>query len=228
MSKLFTNRWARLISSGFYAGVAALLFCFCSWKIAAAQQDPRLERVDPQARPAVVAIIDSAVAAGLPAEPLIDRALEGTSKKAPAPLIIAAVRRLAGDLGKARELLGPGARAAELIAAADALRWGTPSQVLLRIQRELGNRGLAVPLGLTADLAARGVPPDTAAAMVIAAARRVTDADLLALQRELERSIALGAEPVAASAAILVEVAAPGTGLSGEPTMTGGPARRKP
>ena len=67
-----------------------------------AASDPRLGRLDPGVRAAVVAIIDSARASGLPVEPLVDKALEGMSKGAPGPRIIVAVRGLAGKLGIAR------------------------------------------------------------------------------------------------------------------------------
>ena len=41
----------------------------------AAAQDPRLERLDAGTRPLVAALVDSARTAGLPAEPLVQRAL---------------------------------------------------------------------------------------------------------------------------------------------------------
>src|SRR5207249_744064 len=69
---------------------------------------PRLGRLDPGTRPLVAVAIDSARAAGLPTEPLVQRALEGATKGAPGPLIVSAVQRLAADLGRAREALGPG------------------------------------------------------------------------------------------------------------------------
>jgi len=185
-------------------------------------QDPRLDRLTADARTLVAPIIDSAGAAGLPAEPLVNRALEGASKGAPAPLIATAVRRLAADLGRSRDVLGPAAGAAELAAAADALRAGASPEVLRRLRDALGSRRLAVPLGVTADLTSRGVPADTAATLVITLARSVEDAQLLALQREVERDIALGAPPLAAAAgrlgaealaasADVVNTAGPGT-----------------
>jgi hypothetical protein len=63
-----------------------------------AGQDDRLaRRLDAATHAQVSALLDSARLSGLPLEPLIDRALEGASKRAAGPLIIAAVRRLAGD-----------------------------------------------------------------------------------------------------------------------------------
>ncbi|MGH7529549.1 MAG: hypothetical protein ACREMN_04130, partial [Gemmatimonadales bacterium] len=68
----------------------------------AGAQDPRLARLDSDSRPVVAAIIDSARAAGLPVEPLVQRALEGVAKRAAGARIIAAVRRLAADLASAQ------------------------------------------------------------------------------------------------------------------------------
>ncbi|MEJ7810624.1 MAG: hypothetical protein WKG32_09480, partial [Gemmatimonadaceae bacterium] len=45
--------------------------------------DARLDaRLDPRTRASVAAVLDSARAAGLPTEPLVDKALEGASKRA--------------------------------------------------------------------------------------------------------------------------------------------------
>lgn len=195
-------------------------------------QDPRLDRLAPDARALVAPIIDSADAAGLPAEPLVNRALEGASKGAAAPLIATAVRRLAADLGRSREALGPAAGTADLTAAADALRAGASPAVLQRLRDALGSRRLAVPLGVTADLTARGVPADTAATLVITLARSVEDAQLLALQRDVERDIALGAPPLAAASGRLATEAASPTSLTsdagGTQSGTSNPVRRKP
>ena len=196
-------------------------------------QDSRLDRLAPDARALVAPIIDSAGAAGLPAEPLVNRALEGASKGAAAPLIATAVRRLAADLGRSREALGPAAGTADLTAAADALRAGASPAVLQRLRDALGSRRLAVPLGVTADLTARGVPADTAATLVITLARSVEDAQLLALQRDVERDIALGAPPLAAAAGRLgaadaLNVSSPRTDAGSPTGSSAPPVRRKP
>ncbi|MBI3983370.1 MAG: hypothetical protein HY337_10690 [Gemmatimonadetes bacterium] len=193
-------------------------------------QDARLDRLAPDARAPVASLIDSARAAGLPAEPLVDRALEGASKGAAAPLIVAAVRRLSADLGRARDILGRAAGQAELAAAADALRAGAPPDVLVRLREALGVRRLAVPLGVTADLALLGVPADSAATIVITLARSLGDDDLLALQRDVERDVALGAAPLAAAGGML-DASPTGIDVTGAGTTRGtpsAPVRRKP
>ena len=97
-------------------------------------QDPRLaRRLDPQAQAQLAQVLDSARAAGLPLEPLVDRALEGASKGASVERIAAAVRKLAIDLTTARNALG-GGNVAELEAAASALRAGVKPEDLKRLQ----------------------------------------------------------------------------------------------
>lgn len=168
---------------------------------AAAQQvDPRLERVGAATRPAVAALIDSARTASLPTEPLVQRALEGATKGAPDAVIVAAVRRLAVDLGRARDALGSTASPAELSAGAAALRAGA-SQTTLTELRHARREPLIVPLAVLADLVSSGVPVDSAAAAVLSLATRARDADLVEFRRAVERDIALGAPPAAATAA---------------------------
>src|SRR6184192_3744536 len=102
------------------------------------RNDPRLERLDAEARPLVAGVIDSARAAGLPTEPLVQRALEGATKGAPDTLIVSAVRRLAADRGRARAALGASATPPELEAGAAALRAGAGPAVLRSEERRVG------------------------------------------------------------------------------------------
>jgi hypothetical protein len=176
-------------------------------RTAAQQTDPRLERLDATTRPIVAALVDSARAAGLPVEPLVQRALEGATKRAPGELIVAAVRRLAVDLGHARDALGSTASPAELTAGAAALRAGASPTILTQL-RQTRHEPLTMPLAVLADLVASGVPVDSAAAAVLALAARARDADLVEFRRAVERDIALGAPPAAATAAAFTATAA--------------------
>jgi len=164
----------------------------------AAAQDPRLARLEPGTRALVAALVDSARAAGLPAEPLVQRALEGATKRAPGDRIVAAVRRLGADLGRAREILGSAASLPELEAGAAALRAGAAPAVLAELRRTR-RQPLTVPLAVLADLVASGVPADSAATAVLALAATARDADLVEFRRAVERDIALGAPPAAAA-----------------------------
>jgi hypothetical protein len=162
-------------------------------------QDPRLvRRLDPQAQAQVTLVLDSARAAGLPLEPLVDRAPEGASKGASGDRIAAAVRKLAADLATARQALG-GGDAAELEAGASALRAGVTPDALARLRAARPRQPLTVPLAVLSDLVARGVPVDTASTYVQTMAH-ASDEQLVAFQRNVERDIALGAPPLTAAA----------------------------
>ncbi|OLD12962.1 MAG: hypothetical protein AUJ01_15715 [Acidobacteria bacterium 13_1_40CM_3_65_5] len=161
-------------------------------------QDPRLDRLDPDTRAQVTVVVDSARRVGLPAEPLIQRALEGATKGAPGPRIVTAVRRLSTDLGTARAALGDEASAPELEAGVAALRAGATPQVLANLHG-VRRPPLTMALSVLADLVASGVPADSAAAAVLALAPKARDADLVEFRRTVERDIALGAPPAAAT-----------------------------
>ncbi|MFN2572220.1 MAG: hypothetical protein ABR537_11540 [Gemmatimonadales bacterium] len=163
-----------------------------------AAPDPRFGRLDPVTRAAVVVVMDSARSAGLPGEPLLQRALEGATKGAPGPRIIAAVRRLAADLGMARLALGERVTTPELEAAVAALRAGATPQLLANL-RHVRRPPLTMALSVLADLVASGVPADSAAAAVLALAPNARDADLVEFRRAVDRDIALGALPAAAA-----------------------------
>src|SRR5437762_364982 len=200
-----------LRSARFLAGAGALAAVVVVTAAAQDRQgrqvrnDPRLERLDAEARPLVAGVIDSARAAGLPTEPLVQRALEGATKGAPGTLIASAVQRLAADLGRARAVLGAGATPPELEAGAAALRAGAGPAVLAQL-RQSRRQTITVPLAVLADLVASGVPVDSAAAAVLALAASARDADLIDLRRAVERDIALGAAPTAATAAAMAGV----------------------
>jgi len=174
---------------------------------AAQGPDPRLERLDSISRPIVTALVDSARAVALPTEPLVQRALEGATKRATADRIVAAVRRLAVDLGHARDALGATASPTELTAAAAALRAGAPPATLTELRR-IRREPLTVPLAVLTDLVASGVPVGSAAAAVLALAAKARDADLVEFRRAVERDIALGAPPASATAAAAAFAAA--------------------
>ena len=124
-------------------------------RAATQQTDSRLERLDAATRPAVTALVDAARRASLPTEPLVQRALEGATKRASGDVIVAAVRRLAVDLGHARDALGTTASPAELTAGAAALRAGASPTILIEL-RHTRRAPLTMPLAVLADLVASG------------------------------------------------------------------------
>lgn len=165
-----------------------------------AAQDPRLERrLDSATLVALTPILDSARAADLPLEPLVQRALEGAIKHAGSVRIVAAVRLLAAELGQARTALGPASTSAELVAGASALRAGARAADLAQFRLKRGS-GLTVPLAAVTDLVTSGVPPDSAVAAVLALVALARDDQIVDFRRAVERDIALGAPPAAAAA----------------------------
>lgn len=163
---------------------------------AAAQQDPRLERLDAPTRLAVARLIDSLRATGVPAEPLIDKALEGATKAAPGPRIVDAVRAWGRDLARVAAVLGPTPSDATLVAGAAAYRSGVALAALSALAAVRPRGELLVPLAVLSDLAASGMAPDSAAAAVIDVARRGgKDADFQGLKRGLERGNGRGRGP---------------------------------
>ena len=92
---------------------------------AAQAQDGRLtERLDAATAARVQQVVDSARRAGLPNEPLVQKALEGATLGASNDRIVAAVQSLHGQLRRARGALGGDASDAELTAAAGSTAVG--------------------------------------------------------------------------------------------------------
>lgn len=189
------------MSTRFGSGAIALGICavILAGPAGAGAQEPRLVGRLPDApRLQVNEILAAAHEAGLPAEPLVDRALEGVAKGAAPNMIVAAVLRLRGELDLARDAFGVTASAAELTAGASALRAGATRDNLARLRQLRPEHPLTVPAGVLADLVAAGVPIETGLDAVLALADGAADADYVAFRRNVERDIALGASPVAA------------------------------
>ena len=168
---------------------------------AAHAQDTSLQtRLDATTYQAVSALLDSARADGIPTQPMISKALEGASKGAEGTRIVAAVRRLGGELRLARQSLGVSSTVAELDAGASAIHSGVDPRELTRLRAARPRQPLTIPLGMLADLVARGVPADSASSAALALARSsMRDEDFVAFRRNVERDIALGAPPAAAA-----------------------------
>src|SRR5205823_4241978 len=88
-------------------------------------QDARTARLagklDGETQAVVLRTLDSARTRGLPTEPLVDKALEGATKKATGPRIQAAVSTLLVRLEAARNALAPNPGPRDIAAGADAL-----------------------------------------------------------------------------------------------------------
>ena len=165
-----------------------------------AQESVLQSRLDAETFKGVSAVIVSMAEMGIPTQSLVSKALEGASKGASGERIVLAVRKLAGELVLARGALGVASTAAELDAGATALHIGVSPAQLERLRAVRPRQSLTIPLGMLADLVARGVPMDSAGAVVLALARTsMRDEDFIAFRRNVERDIALGAPPAAAA-----------------------------
>jgi hypothetical protein len=205
------------------AAIAAITL-FATIGAAQSGPDPRLARLDPNTLHAISAIVDSARQNNLPTEPIIDKALEGASKRAPGPRIVAAVRTVANALGQARAALGPQSTADELKAGAEAIRSGVQPKELERIRSSRSNMRLAVAIGVLGGLVFDGVPSDTASNLIHAlVVNGATDPQLLDLRAKIRAGIAAGGPAAAvasAQAGGLVQVLA--AGLPPNSAGTGG------
>ena len=163
--------------------------------LGAQARDSRLDRLAPELRDSVAVVLDSAQQAGIPTGPLIQKALEGTAKKASVASIIRAVRAFADALRVSHAALGTPSSPDELTAAAVALRMGARPADLSKLRAARPVQSLVVPLGVLSDLVARGVPADTATQVVLALAGLADDEAYAAFRRNVDRDIDLGISP---------------------------------
>lgn len=167
--------------------------------LAAQDASPDLARLDPETRAAVVRVIDSTRAAGLPTTPLEWKVAEGITKGADGSRILAAVRRSADGLRRAREALGGDATTPELVAGAGALQIGVPPATMRQLRGAQAGRPVTLRLVVLSDLVSRGVPlGDATSAVVRLSSLGATDAEFTALRTEVLRDIQAGATPTAA------------------------------
>lgn len=161
--------------------------------------DPRIAaRLDAETGGQVTELIDAARRSRLPVEPLVQKALEGASKRAPGPSIVRAVRDLSGRLLEARQILGEHVPEGEITAAAHALRAGLHPAALRRLheRRGGGRSSLIASLAVFQELRGLRVRADTAQLAVVALQDAgVSPEQIAEFQREVARQIAVGGQP---------------------------------
>ena len=197
-----------------------------------AQDTTRLGgRLDSATQAVVMRSVDSARTRGLPVEPLVDKALEGATKRAAGPRIQAAVSALLRRLELARDALAPNPGPRDIAAGADALAYGATREALATMRAIRPNESVAVPLGVLTQLVASGVSVSRATRAVAELLRRgARDEQLIALNEDVRSYVAAGASPEAAldvrargltavlppaSGAVAGDVSAPGTSALG-------------
>jgi len=191
-------------------------------------QDPRLvDRLDSTVLPLVMRVVEEARSGGIPTEPLIDKALEGASKRAGGRMIVRAVRNLFNFLQEADSILGPDASDADVVVAAEAMRAGAAEEVIVEMNRLTSDNSMVVPLGVLTDLVGMGVPSEMAGQAVLKlAADKSSDRDFLDLRTSIRNDIRAGTPPlVAASVRSGVPSAVPPPTFAPAPPSVAAPVR---
>lgn len=162
-------------------------------------------RVAPDVAAAVRTLADSAMRAGLPSDPLVQKAIEGAAKGVPAPQIIAALETVLGRLDQAAAAIraaGVAQPDAEtVVAGAFAASAGMPASAVTALARvQTAKTPAAALLRIAGTLAAIGVPSPQAVSLVVAAARSGGDVTaVLDLPARVESAVARGVTPVQAA-----------------------------
>jgi len=177
--------------------LALALFLLPCRLVAQDARAARLEgKLDVETQAVVLRTLDSARTRGLPTEPLVDKALEGATKRAAGSRIQSAVSSLLGRLEAARDALAPNPSPRDITAGADALAFGATREALKAMRAIRPNESVAVPLGVLTQLVASGVPVRRATRVVADLLRRgARDEQLIALNDDVRSYVAAGASP---------------------------------
>lgn len=172
-------------------------------------------RVSPEIAALVGELGTAAAARGLPVDPLIQKAIEGSAKGIPTERVATAVRLVAMQLDTAAVALRDGGLAADtaaIAAGAFAITAGLSGRDIAQLARG-GAEVPAVTVGLrvAGTLVALGVPPSEAVALVTATLQSGRSAgELLALPGQVQAQMAKGASPAQAAAGLARAAAAQG------------------
>jgi len=143
--------------------------------VAQSVADRLKDRIPASAVAAVDSMVKVAVASGLPGEPLVQKALEGSAKGATSDRIIAAVVAKVSELRSAQVLLqrvnaertpAP----AEIVGVAAALGRRLPPELAERVATALPGEPPGPAMHAVADLVGHGIAEDSAVDLVVDAA----------------------------------------------------------
>lgn len=193
------------------------------------------DRLDGRVPPAVAALVQqlgtAASSRGLPVDPLIQKAIEGSAKGVPAERVSAAVRLVVAQLDTAAGALREGGVTTDTLvigAGAFALNAGLSARDVTALARtQAATPALTVGLRVAGTLAAMGVPPAEDIALISTKLRSGQPAaDLLSLPTHVQSEVARGATPAQAAAGL--ERAAAAQGRHGPPPGHGRPPAHPP
>ncbi len=136
---------------------------------------------------------------GLPTDPLVAKALEGTAKSVPGERIVVALRQMSDRMTRAQLMLKTTrpTTSAEIVAVSDALQRNVPEDALRKIASDPAGRATIVLSSYAlADLIGQGVP--LAVGVEVIAAWRASGGDTARLKEvpaTIERLVRQGAAP---------------------------------
>ena len=175
------------------------------------------ERLAGRVSPEIASLVEELGAAastrGLPIDPLIQKAIEGSAKGVPAERVAAALRLVATQLDTAAAALRSGGVASDTIAITAgefAITAGLSGNDITALARTGANAAaLTVGLRVAGTLAALGVPPAEDIGLVSVALRSGEPASsLLLLPAHVQSEIARGVTPAQAAAGLARAAAA--------------------
>ena len=172
-------------------------------------------RVPPAVSAVVKSLSTSFRARGLPADPLVQKAIEGSAKGVPSERVIAAVRLVAMQLDTAAAALRAGGMISDTLAIAAgafAINAGMAPRDITNLVLRGGGQTTAnvrLELNVAGTLVALGVPSAEAGNLVSASLRAGRPAkELLSLPGRVQGEIAKGATPAQAAAGLARAAAA--------------------
>ena len=193
------------------------------------------DRLAGRVPPAVVAVVESlvtrAAARGLPLDPLIQKALEGSAKGVASERVIAALRLVAMQLDTAAAALqagGMGSDTEAVTAGEFAITAGLSGRDIAQlVHGGAGSPNVIIGLRVAGTLAALGVPPAETVTLVTATLQAGRPAaELLALPSRVQAEVARGTAPAQAAAGLARAAAA--QIRHGPPPGRGHPAHPQP
>lgn len=170
-------------------------------------------RVPPQIASLVGELGTAAAARGLPVDPLIQKAIEGSAKGVPSDRVAAALRLITAHLDTAAAALRYGGLPADTLAIAAgefAISAGLSGSDITALARTGANAAaLTVGLRVAGTLAALGVPPAEDIGLVSVTLRSgEPSANLLLLPAHVQSEVAKGVTPAQAAAGLARAAAA--------------------
>ncbi|HYT62355.1 MAG TPA: hypothetical protein VEL50_00555 [Gemmatimonadales bacterium] len=172
-------------------------------------------RVPPDVGAAVESLGTDAAARGLPIDPLIQKAIEGSAKRVPPERVIAAVRLVVMQLDTAAAALRAGGMISDTLAIAAgafAINAGMGARDITNLVLRGGGQtavNVRLELNVAGTLVAMGVPSSEAANLVSASLQSDSPATkLLSLPSRVQGEVSRGATPAQAAAGLARAAAA--------------------